>query len=120
MAGLVPAVQEVAKHLGGAGLSEKHSHQTKDRSSAPTIFDHSLSGNNIPHYAAAFPSASALDAVEPEDPDYAQKHLELLRNQDQYREPQPIPLPASTVATPTIATAPTPSIQMKEIQSART
>ncbi|KAG0064629.1 hypothetical protein BGZ89_008970 [Linnemannia elongata] len=107
-----PPMQEV--------FSEKHSYQKRDSNSAPTIFDHSLSGNNIPHSATVFPSASILNAVEPEDPEYAQKHLELLRNQDQYREPQTVPLPASTVATPTTATAPTPSAQMKEIQSTRT
>ncbi|KAG9063911.1 hypothetical protein KI688_004025 [Linnemannia hyalina] len=106
----LPPMQEV--------ISEKHSHQKKDSNSAPTIFDHSLSGNNIPHSATVFPSAS--NAVESEDPDYAHKHLELLRNQDQYREPQPVPLPDSTVATPTTATAPTPSVQMEVIQSART
>ncbi|KAF9331962.1 hypothetical protein BGZ91_011890 [Linnemannia elongata] len=107
-----PPMQEV--------FSEKHSHQKRDSNSAPTIFDHTLSGNNTPHSTTVFPSASILNAVEPEDPEYAQKHLEILRNQDQYREPQFVPLPASTVATPTTATAPTPSVQMKEIQSTRT
>lgn len=107
-----PPMQEV--------FSEKHSHQKKDSNSAPMIYDHSLSGNNTPHSAAVFPSTSELNAVEPEDPEYAQKHLELLRNQDQYREPHSVPLPPSTVATPTAATAPTPSVQMKDIQSART
>ncbi|KAF9540143.1 hypothetical protein EC957_004619 [Mortierella hygrophila] len=108
----LPPMQEV--------ISEKHSHQKKDSNSAPTIFDHSLSGNNTPHSATVFPSSSVLNAVELEDPGYAQKHLELLRNQDQHREPQSVPLPASTVATPTTATAPIPSVQMKDIQSART
>ncbi|KAF9143848.1 hypothetical protein BGX30_014600 [Mortierella sp. GBA39] len=108
----LPPMQEV--------ISEKQSHQKKDSNSAPMIFDHSLSGNNTPHSATVFPSASVLNAIESEDPEYVQKHLELLRNQDQYREPQSVPLPASTAATPTTATAPTPSVQMKEIQSART
>ncbi|KAF9115837.1 hypothetical protein BGW39_002944, partial [Mortierella sp. 14UC] len=65
-------------------------------------------------------------AADHEDPEYAQRHLDLLHRQDFP------PLPASTVATPTTVTfAPsttttpttsvaTVSIQMKDVQSART
>ncbi|KAF9141641.1 hypothetical protein BG015_001216, partial [Linnemannia schmuckeri] len=113
-----PPMQEV--------YSEKtHAHhQKKDSNSAPTTFDHSLSGNNTP-YPATVPFAAglatSLNAVEPEDPKYAQKHLRLLRNQDHlHRQPQSVPLPDSTVATPTTATVPAPPVQLKEIHSART
>ncbi|KAF9907934.1 hypothetical protein EC991_010373 [Linnemannia zychae] len=127
-----PPMQEV--------YSEKYTQQQQnDNNSAPTIFDHSPSSNNnsayptTPSSARAYVSTSAtaavaasLNAGEHDDPEYAKKHLELLRRQD-------LPeLPASTVATPTTSTfAPsttaTPtttvapiSIQKKDTQSVRT
>ncbi|KAG0294642.1 hypothetical protein BGZ96_000755 [Linnemannia gamsii] len=106
-----PPMQEV--------YSEKHahSHQKNGSNSAPAIFDQSLPGCNTLHSAAAFSAAAASNSIDSEDPEYAQKQLELLRKQDQHQA-QSVPLPASTVATPITAT--TPSVRMKDIQSVRT
>lgn len=106
-----PPMQEVHSE------KQTHSHQKNDSNSTPAIFDPSLPGYNTPHSTTVFSAAAALNATDSEDPEYAKKQLELLRKQDQYQA-QSVPLPASTAATPIAAT--TPSITMKDIQSART
>ncbi|KAF9931943.1 hypothetical protein FBU30_009238 [Linnemannia zychae] len=85
--------------------SEKYTYDTVDSNSAPTVFDHSLSGDNtIPFAMSAAVLTSTTSEIAaspkaaPEDHNAAQMHLEILRQQDLP------PLSVSTTTTPTAIT----------------